>query len=184
MTEETERLFLAVALSDDVRHALAAFVDDPRDLPGRPVDPDNWHITLRFLGRTEPVQRDLVLADIEEHVAQAPFTLGFGGLGAFPRPGRATVLWLGIEQGADELDGVADRCESAAQVAGFSPEDRPFHPHVTLSRIRPWQDVRSLVERFPPFPATQRVEAIALFRSVLGLGGARYEVVDSVPLPS
>ena len=75
----------------------------PGTLPGRPVDPDNWHITLRFLGRTEPVQRDLVLADIDEHVAQAPFTLGFGGLGAFPRPGRATVLWLGIEQGADEL---------------------------------------------------------------------------------
>lgn len=184
MTEDTERLFLAVALSDDVRHALAAFVDDPRDLPGRPVDPDNWHITLRFLGRTEPVQRDLVLTDIDQHVMQAPFTLGFGGLGAFPRPGRATVLWLGIEQGADELNGVADRCESAAQVAGFSPEDRPFHPHVTLSRIRPWQDVRSVVERFPPFPATQRVEAITLFRSVLGRGGAGYEVVDSVPLPA
>lgn len=187
MTAETERLFLAAALSDDVRHALAAFVDDHSDdrpLPGRPVDPDNWHITLRFLGRTEPMQRDLVLADIDQHVMQGPFTLSFGGLGAFPRPGRATVLWLGIEQGVDELDALADRCEAAAQVAGFPAEDRPFHPHVTLSRIRPWQDIRSLVERFPPFPATQRVESITLFRSVLGRGGARYEIVDSVPLTS
>jgi 2'-5' RNA ligase len=183
MTAESERLFLAVALSDDVRHALAAFVDDPRELPGRPVDPGNWHVTLRFLGRTEPMQRDIVLAHIDQELAQRRFTLGFGGLGAFPRPGRATVLWLGIEQGADEIEALADRCESAAQAAGFSPEDRPFHPHVTLSRIRPWQDVRPLVERFPRFPATQTVEAITLFRSILGQGGAGYETVDTVPLP-
>jgi 2'-5' RNA ligase len=93
-------------------------------------------------------------------------------------------LWLGIEQGADEIEALADRCESAAQAAGFSPEDRPFHPHVTLSRIRPWQDLRPLVERFPRFPATQTVEAITLFRSILGQGGAGYETVDTVPLPA
>lgn len=187
MNAETGRLFLGVALSDDVRHALASFVEDHTDhrpLPGRPVDPENWHVTLRFLGRTEPVRRDLVLAAVDQDLAQTPFTLGFAGLGAFPRPVRATVLWLGIERGAEELEALGARCEAAAQAAGFSAEDRPFHPHVTLSRIRPWQDVTPSIEAFPRFPATQTVDAITLFRSILGRGGARYEVVDSVPLPS
>ena len=187
MTEAADRLFLAVALSNDVRYALASFLHEQtehRALPGRPVDPQNWHITLRFLGRTEPPQRDIVLAHVAQDLTQTPFRLAFDGLGAFPRPGRATVLWLGIERGAEELAGVAAGCEEAARAAGFPEEDRPFHPHVTLSRIRPWQDVRPVVEAVPRFRGTQPVEEITLFRSILGRGGARYEVVDTVPLPS
>ena len=72
--------------------------------------------------------------------------------------------------------------EEAAQAAGFEPEARPFHPHLTLARIRPWQDVSELVERVPPFPLRQAVDRITMYRSLLGGGGARYEIVDEVSL--
>jgi 2'-5' RNA ligase len=179
----TERLFLGIALTSEVRHGLAAFLGAKAGpLPGKPVPPENWHLTLRFLGASEETQRDEVLGFLDEHMLTLPFVLGFGGLGAFARPARATVLWLGVNRGMEELTELAAICEEVAQSAGFAAEDRPFHPHVTLSRLRPWQDVRPLVETVPPFPLAQTVEEITLYRSVLGRGGASYEIVDEVEL--
>lgn len=179
----TERLFLGIALSDEVRHGLAAFLEaKATPLPGKPVPPQNWHLTLRFLGSTEEQQRDQVLGFLDEHALTLPFVLGFGALGGFARPVRATVLWLGVNRGTEDLAELAAICEEAVVAAGFPPEDRPFHPHVTVSRIRPWQDVRETVEAVPPFPLAQTVEHITLYRSLLGSGGARYEIVDQIEL--
>jgi len=179
----SERLFLAVALSDDVRHGLAAFLADATmRLPGRPAPPGNWHLTLRFLGSAKALQRDRVLEFLDDHLTVEPFTLGFGGLGAFPKPSRATVLWLGVERGSAETAALAAICEAAAVSVGFAPEDRPFHPHLTLSRIRPPQDLSGLVDRVPRFPLTMTVDRVTLYRSDIGRGGASYEVVDEVLL--
>jgi len=179
----SERLFLAVALSDDVRHGLAAFLtDETMRLPGRPAPPDNWHLTLRFLGNTTALQRDGILEFLDDHLTVEPFTLGFAALGAFPKPSRATVLWLGTRRGSDGLAAIAQICEAAAVSVGFSPEDRPFHPHLTLSRLRPPQDLGGLIERVPRFPLTMMVDRLTLYRSDLGRRGARYEAVDDVHL--
>jgi len=178
-----ERLFLAVALTDDVRHGLAAFLaDEAAVLPGRLTPPSNWHVTLRFLGSTEPQQRDRIVAFLADHRPVEPFTLGFAGLGAFPRASRASVLWLGVGPGAEQVASLAEVSESAAVAAGFDPEERPFHAHLTLSRIRPPVDVQRLVERVPRFPLGMEVAGVTLYRSVMGEGPVRYEVVDEVPL--
>ncbi len=170
-------------MTDELRHGLAAFLEaKAAPFPGKPVPPANWHLTLRFLGATKEPDRDRVLAFLDQDALTLPFVLGFGALGAFSRPARATVLWMGVRRGAEELAELAGRCEEAAQAAGLEPEDRPFHPHLTLSRIQPRQDVSVLVDRVPSFPLSQEVDRITLFRSLLGTGGARYEVVDEVPL--
>lgn len=167
-----------------MRYGLAAFLDARAGpLPGKPTPPQNWHLTIRFLGSTEPEERDRVLGALDDEELTLPFVLGFAGLGAFPRPGSATVLWLGVGRGADELGELAEVCERAARRAGLPPEERPFHPHLTLARVRPKQDVTELVERVPAFPLSQEVDRVVLFRSVLGgPGGARYEIADEVPL--
>ncbi|MEA2058496.1 MAG: 2'-5' RNA ligase family protein, partial [Actinomycetota bacterium] len=77
---------------------------------------------------------------------------------------------------------VAAVCEEAAVTAGFEPEDRPFHPHLTLARVRPKQDVTGLVDGVPRFPLTQRVEAVTVYRSRLDPAGTTYEVAATVPL--
>jgi 2'-5' RNA ligase len=179
----SERLFLAVALSDDVRHGLAAFItDQTMGLPGRPTAPEGWHVTLRLLGATTALQRDMVLEFLDDHLVVEPFTLGFDTMGAFPMPSRGSVLWLGVGRGVAGMGELARICEAAAVSVGFEQEDRRFHPHMTLARMRPPQDLESLIERVPRFPLTMTVDRVTLYRSDLHPDGARYEVVDEVLL--
>jgi 2'-5' RNA ligase len=178
-------MFLAVELDDESRHALATHLESSLDgeyLPGKPVRPENWHITLRFLGGTNATQRDKVLAHLDQHLVVEPFRIRFEGLGGFPRESKASVLWIGVGGEVAALENVAAICETAAQDAGFEPEGRPFHPHLTLSRIRPPTDIRPLIDRIEPAGVKADVRAVTLYRSVLWKDLAQYEVVDRVVL--
>lgn len=181
---EVSRLFVAAPLTGEARHALAALLRDrvPDGLPGRPVPPPNWHLTLRFLGDVDEVGSDRLAAGLDRADLGAPFTIVWGGLGAFPRPARATVLWIGTAQGGPALAALAAAVEEAVQSAGFPSEERPFRGHLTLSRIRPDRDVRSLLAAVPPAGIAMQVERVVLYRSHLGPGGARYEQVEEFPL--
>jgi 2'-5' RNA ligase len=178
------RLFVAAPLTEEARHRLAHLLREaiPRGLPGRPTPPENWHVTLRFLGMVDPVATDRVTAELDQADLGSAFSLRWSRLGAFPRPRRATVLWLGSDRGAEEMAGLAERVESAVERAGFRPEDRPFRSHLTLSRIRPHQDVTALVESIDSVDIVMPVSEIVLYRSHLGRGGARYEVLETFPL--
>jgi len=178
------RLFLAVALDDDTRHALAAFVSAPGrpNIPGRRVTPPNWHITLRFLGRSTALRRDLVLRSLHDQLDMDGFTIGFDGLGAFPYPMKGRVLWLGVGAGGEHLEELAVTCERAAVAAGYDPEERPFHPHLSLARVRPPQDLTKLIDEFPRFPGRLRVDGVVMYESITGGATVRYEELDRIPL--
>ncbi len=184
MVEGIARLFVAVPLDDDSRQALSRVLVEaaPHGLPGRVVPPENWHITLRFLGDVEAPNRDRLLEALDGADLGERFTVLWGGLGAFPRPRRATVLWVSAERGTDELRAVASGVEESAVEAGFPPEDRPFRAHLTLSRVRPHQDVTTLLDGVARLGVTTRVDRVVLYRSQLGPGGARYHEVESFPL--
>lgn len=186
MSYAPERLFLAIALDDDARAALATRIEDllgDTAMPGRPVSVPNWHVTLRFLGEVDPVQRDVILGFLSEHLNVPCFRVRFGAVGAFPRARRAAVLWIGLDAGAEETAEVAAICEEAAQAAGCIAEERPFHAHLTVSRIRPPVDVTRLTESGEVAGVRLEVGAVTLYRSVLGGNKpARYEVVNTVPL--
>lgn len=176
------RLFLAVPLSEALRRDLAGALRRHGPLPGRPVPPESWHLTLRFLGDTPREALDRLRGEMARASLGGPFALRFGGYGAFPRASRATVLWLGVEAGAEPLGALAEAVEAAVRRAGFSPERRPFRPHLTLSRIRTPENASSLLERLPPFREAMPVEAVVLFRSHLGHGPARYEALERFSL--
>ena len=183
--ERTRRIFIAVDLETEVRHGLLAHLDaslSGKQLPGSAPPPENWHITLRFLGKLDERTYDTVLGRLDEADLGGPFEIAFAGLGAFPRPARATVLWLGIGRGGEELGDLAGAVEGAVVTAGFMPEERPFHPHITLSRIRPHQDVRPLIANVPEFGARQTVAAVTVFESHLGRGPAVYEPLERFDL--
>lgn len=185
MTEASRRrLFVAVELDPEARALIAAHLEaqGAAAWPDRLVVPENWHVTLRFLGWADEVQRDRILHVLDEAELPAPFRIRFGTLGAFPKPRRATVTWIAIESGTDELARLAGAAERAAQSAGFAPEDRPFHPHLTVGRVRPPIDVTSRIEQFAPCRVVAHVERVTLFESHIGRGGTRYESLDEVPL--
>jgi 2'-5' RNA ligase len=178
------RLFLAVPLTEDSRQAITRHLRGAmaHPLPGRPVRPENWHLSLHFLGEVDEVAADRVVREVDAAERGLSFTIRFGSLGAFPRPRRATVLWLGLAGGAADLARLAAVVGEAVEAAGLPPEDRPFRSHLTLSRLRPDQDVTAVLDAVPPVGLAMAVERVVLYRSYLGPGGARYEEIESFPL--
>jgi 2'-5' RNA ligase len=130
----------------------------------------------------EQAAADRVVREVDVVDRGPAFRVRWGGLGAFPRPRRATVLWVGMERGAQETERLAAVVEEAVEAAGFPPEDRPFRSHLTLSRLRPDQDVTPVLEAVPPVGLEMPVDRVALFRSHLGPGGPRYEELEVFPL--
>ena len=175
------RLFVAAEVTTEARHALAALVEGV-EIPGRRVRPPNWHLTLRFIGEMDEPGSDLLIRSLDEADLGDRFRVRWGGLGAFPRPSKATVAWLGLAEGASELSALAERVESAVLAAGVAPEDRPFRPHLTLSRIRPHADVRGLVDSVSSTQIAMPVDRVLLMSSHLDEGATRYEQVESFDL--
>ena len=162
------RLFAALPLPEDLQDRLAALAEP---LPGvRWLPAENLHVTLRFLGRSTRLQQEKVLAELDQDLAHDPFLIGFGGLGTFPYPAKATVVWLAVAAGGDDLADLAVSCERAAVAAGYDPEERPFHPHLSLARVRPAQNLTALVDEYPPFPGRLYVDAVVLYESITGSG--------------
>lgn len=176
-----ERLFLGVSVTEDARRSIETLLERV-EIPGRPVAPANWHVTLAFLGDTAAEEKGRLTAALRVERLGAPFSIGFGALGAFPRASRASILWLGVSEGADAMRLLNERVGTAARRAGFRVEERPFTPHVTLSRIRPPGDVRALLKVAAELGHRMEVEAVSLFRSRLGSGSARYEELERFPL--
>lgn len=181
---DRRRLFFGLAMDDATRAVVAGHLDEHLvgRIPGKPTPVRNWHVTLRFLGLTDAAAADRVAYEVSRRLGGGGFRARLAGPGAFPRPARAAVLWIGVSRGADEMAALAAQCEEAAIAAGFDPEERPFHPHLTLSRIRPPQNVTALIASIPPVNATFDVTEVTLFESHLGQGPAHYDPVESFPL--
>ena len=173
--EKPERLFIGVPITAGARAAIVRLL--PKNIPGKPVPSDNWHFTLRFLGATRTETRDKLLSDLAAESLGPSFTIHFNELGAFPNPRRARVLWLGVDRGTERMQELAAIVETSARRAGFEAEARAFTPHLTLARIDPPTSVATLISSRPRVDVSMLVESLVLFRSRLGGGPARYEVV-------
>ncbi len=175
------RVFIAAGFSAEVRVAVSEWVAAVEP-PGAVVPQENLHLTFRFLGDLDEIAFDRLIAGLDQAVFPGPLPIRLGGLGAFPSSKEATVLWVGFEAGVDGLTaihgGVAETCEGA----GFDADERPFRPHVTVSRIRPPADLRALVDSTAPLGARSTIDEIVVLRSHLGHGSPRYELLERFPL--
>ena len=153
-------------------------------VPGaRWIDPDQIHLTLRFIGEVDGAIRADVRAELAR-VAASPFTLTLRGTDCFGGKRRARSLWVGVEPCA-QLGELHAKVDAALGRAGVAPEGRKFVPHVTLARLRtgpPDRIARFLAEtglfKSEPFS----VDGFALYESHLNRAGAvhvmdaRYEL--------
>jgi len=185
---ERLRAFVALQLDAAVEAAIADLIRELR----KPDDGVAWirsaniHLTLRFLGDAVPaamlVPLDSALGEIAQ--ATAAFCLHPRGTGAFPNLDRPRVLWIGLD--GEPLIRLAEQVEAAARSCGFTPEPRPFAPHLTIGRVRDprgWKRLRDEFarhadRRFGESPA----ETITLYRSILGRNGSTYEALAQYPL--
>lgn len=175
MVETVGRVFAAVPLPNEIRMALADQISG-LDIPGRLVPVENWHLTLRFLGTVDRIAYERFLHGLSEVETHSSFRVRFNGFGGFPKTKKATVSWVGVDSGMDELEGLNEIAERAAQSVGLAPEERPFRPHLTLSRIRPPMSIDHLVDE--PLDLRFAVSEVVVYRSHLGIGRARYEPLE------
>ena len=172
------RLFVAVPIPHETSLALDDWAAH-LDLPGRPVPVENLHLTLRFVGDSDDVGYDRLLAELDQIDPRDPFRIRLEGLGAFPNARRATVAWCGVTGETVALEGLAADVDEAVDAAGFGVEDRPFAAHVTLARIRP----PAVLDTAVGGPGLRvSVDEFVVFRSHLGAGGVTYEPIERFSL--
>lgn len=173
------RVFAGVVLPSEVRLALADRIAR-LSIPGRVAPPENWHLTVRFLGSIDQITYERFLAGLKEVEDESPFRISLDRFGAFPSVKRATVVWIGLNRGESELRRLNEIAEEAAIGAGITPEERPYSPHLTLSRVRPPVDVRWIAAE--QVHLSWECGRLVVFRSNLGAGPARYEPLESFRL--
>lgn len=177
--ESVGRIFVAAGFAPEVRLAVSDWVAVVGP-PGAVVPPENLHLTFRFLGEIDETAFDRLAAGLDQARLPGPFPIRLGGLGTFPNPKKATVLWVGFEEGVDELAAIHAEVAEACEGAGFDADERPFRPHVTVSRIRPPTDVRRMVDSTDPLGVRSTIDEIVVLRS--HLGSPRYELMERFPL--
>ncbi len=138
---------------------------------------DKLHLTLKFLGDTPESQLPDILREMTAAAATVgAHTVSLTGLGAFPNAQRPHVVWIGISP-ADVLERLAGELDRRLEPLGFAPEARPFHPHLTVARIRD-VSVPGLRELLIAESSTVFGEAsmarLELFESRLGPLGSSY----------
>jgi 2'-5' RNA ligase len=171
---QTERLFVALALPEPVRTALAGLA---QTLPGVAwTRPAQLHVTLRFLGDV-PASRMERMDELLSAVRVEPFLLPVEGLGVFPPRSPPRVLWAGVGAGHPRLYQLRQRLDDALLAAGLELDVRSFHPHVTVARCteRAAAAVSQWLRHHQEFAAPPfRVEAFDLCASILRPAGAEH----------
>jgi len=175
------RLFVAIDLPQEIKNRIEPICCG---VPGaRWLEPDQWHLTLRFVGEVDGgLFRDIL--DTLGEVKAEPFALTLKGLGFFPLRGTPETIWVGVEK-SDGLVLLRGRVEGALAKAGLARDSRKFSPHVAIARLRQphvprlagYLSANGLFES-PNF----RVDRFGLYSSVLSSSGAQYELEAEYPL--
>lgn len=182
------RLFIALNIPEDEKQRIHDAVAPLRqtNLPVRWVDPERFHVTLKFLGDVQSEKAKEITAALNEIAAKTdPFSVDVGGFGAFPTIRRPRVIWMGVEA-TPALRCLKQDVEWALTDVGFDRETRAFHPHLTLGRAQEQGAgvFRGLDEMASSlaYDGGFHVTTVDLMRSHMGEDGSRYTVMGKSEL--
>ena len=187
MAEEVFRGFIAAKI--DSNKKIESFIGELNSSEAKikTVEPNNLHITLKFLGDT-PVskQDDIVsaLRDVCDGISS--FDISVEGVGVFPKREYVKVVWVGVDEEEKKLEQIALSIETQMRSLGFDSENRKFRSHVTVGRVKFVKDKRSFLRVIDSFSdvffCNQRISHILLMKSTLTPNGPVYEIVEKIPL--
>ncbi|USZ66674.1 RNA 2',3'-cyclic phosphodiesterase [Halorussus salilacus] len=183
------RLFVSIDLPDDLADEVRAVQEEFAGASGLDfTDPEQAHVTLKFLGDVTAGKTSRVKNALRRAVEQAgvgPFEASYEGLGVFPSMGYINVVWLGVSEGSEQMTRLHEAVEREVTRLGFDPEDHDFTPHVTLARMNHAggkELVQENVEELEPTVGTAEVTEIRLTESVLTDEGPEYSTVEAFEL--
>jgi 2'-5' RNA ligase len=184
------RVFLAVELSSDVRKKLSELQQQLRKTlpPINWVRPESIHLTLKFLGFVDPSIISQLLSVLKpigkkQHV----FSIDVHGLGVFPQVKHPRIFWIGLTGNTQALQELVLEIEAALEPLGFPPEEKAYHPHLTLARIKRENAtvgsalLENQVLEKDQHLGTLTIDRFTLIQSDLDSSGARYTSLWTVP---
>lgn len=178
------RVFIGVRLPESIKEQLGAVQEEVKraSLKGSFTDPDNFHLTMRFIGEVNPEQKcaiETALARCTQE--QGPFQIETAGLGNFLKKNK-WIIWLGIKE-SRQLHQVYDQLNAELLGEATTVADEvAFIPHLTLGRgivlSQEWEDLCKV-----PLPSDQKipVTALTLFESVRVNGKLVYRPIADFP---
>jgi 2'-5' RNA ligase len=149
---------------------------------------ENTHLTLKFLGEIQTSR----LSNLSNAAALAVANLSSFGItlantGVFPKHGAPRVLWIGVQDESGKLAELHTSLEQACAREGFAREERPFHPHLTIARLRKPQGATALAAAHKEMrfaPVILAVAELLVIRSEPSGAGSRYTTISSHRLAS
>jgi 2'-5' RNA ligase len=151
------------------------------------VNPEKIHLTLKFFGNIDESRIDPIVKSIERPTQTiSPFSLKVRGVGAFPHLKNPRVIWMGLVDGKEVLVSFQKQLEKELEKIGFEPEERAFHPHLTLGRMKSSKGREELAGRMERHKEEEfgnfQVERVVLFKSDLKPTGPIYTPLREINL--
>lgn len=186
------RTFIAIELPLEIKEALARIQERLKKSGAdvKWVNPDNIHLTLKFLGDIDGTQFEKICAIMKAACQDKPaYSMKISSLGAFPKIEFPRVIWAGAEEGGKETKELAKKLDEKINKLGIPREERSFTSHITLGRVRSALRRKDLVEglnKAAGLIASEKlefkVEKITLFKSRLTGEGPVYEPLKEASL--
>lgn len=180
------RLFIAIEVPEEIKERVYRAIEPVKALKAdvRWVSSEGFHLTLKFLGEVDEKGLEEVKAALGGLSAIPQTTMRVQGAGAFPGLKNPRVVWIGAEEPSGRLAAMQKELEDRLEAQGFPREDRPFHPHLTVGRVKSFKRTRELADGlgalkgllFGEFP----LEEVVLFKSELKPTGAVYTKLFTV----
>jgi 2'-5' RNA ligase len=151
------------------------------------VRPENIHFTLKFLGTVPGAGLEQISLAISPVISSWElFDLRIHGLGCFPSSRNPRVLWLGVDQGTEQISSLQEAIAKKAVEVSFPPELRPFTPHLTIGRVRSFKGKGVLAQAIETHKNVEigafQAKEVFLFQSELNPSGAIYTKLKAFPM--
>ncbi|MCX5700884.1 MAG: RNA 2',3'-cyclic phosphodiesterase [Candidatus Omnitrophica bacterium] len=186
------RTFIAIDLPDNIKETLRQLQDKLKASGAEVnwVEPENIHLTLKFLGEIDKALLPKIISVIEAAaLSTTQFTAKISSCGAFPKLNFPKIIWLGVDSGADKIKDIARGLEDSLAQLGVPKEERTFSAHITIGRTKSQQNRDKLIQGLGELGSCLEKDSlefnvgkISLFKSTLTPNGSIYEVLKEVNL--
>lgn len=181
------RTFIALPTSADVQQQMSDIQAQLKNIQAdvKWESRDKFHITIKFLGSTEQTAIESISSSLAK-IAQkySTFELQYQLLGVFPSLQNPRIVWIGTQTNKVVMELQSD-IEGACSEFGFAKEERTFHPHITLGRVKGTRNLVRLTDAIKTItfqPMQSRCSEVLLMKSDLRPGGSIYTILKSFPL--